>query len=106
VISVILMAFSYDPIYIGPGRTIYIQMALIRIEDLTAMERIDPPPIRAVRGPQVKKRKVEGCRSNSTGLNFNHCSGCGSPYHNKANKYCIRNREKVLGGRPDDFNIK
>ena len=80
-------------------------MALIRIEDLQATIHIEPPPTRAVCGPQVKKRKIEGCRSNSTELNHNHCSGCGSPYHNKANKYCIRNRKVALGGRPDDFNI-
>jgi hypothetical protein len=100
------MAFSYNPIDIGPERTILTHMALIRIEDLTAAEHIDPPPVRAVRGPRAKKRKIEGCRPDSTGLNHNHCSGCGSPYHNKANKYCIRNRERALGGRPDDFNIQ
>ena len=37
--------------------------------------------------------------------NYNYCSGCRSPYHNKANRYCIRNREKLLGGKPDDLNI-
>ena len=54
-----LMAFSFDPIEIGTERTIRTHMALIRIEDLQATIHIEPPPTRAVRGPQVKKRKLK-----------------------------------------------
>ena len=70
------MAFSFDPIEIGPQRTIYCHMALIHTEDLQADKRIEPPPTKAVCGPKVKKRKVEGCTPTSTGLNHNHCSSC------------------------------
>jgi hypothetical protein len=52
-----LMAFSFNLVEIGPQRKIYLHMALIRIEDLQVATRIEPPPIRAVRGPRAKRER-------------------------------------------------
>jgi hypothetical protein len=79
------MAFSYDPVDIGPRR---IMLSHIRTEDLTTDIHIEPSPMRAVRRPKIKRGVSARCYRTQ----YSKCSGCGSPLHNRASTVLVVGR--------------